>query len=204
MSTALLVHGFNVKDGGAHTTDKLRPYLESAGYRVVELDYNWTGLIGVRLCNAKLAKVIARMTDLVPGKLIAIGHSNGCAILQAASMRGAKFDQLVFINPALNSKARIGEQVRYIHVWHSPHDKAVTFARFLPFHKWGNMGAVGYRGKDPRFFNYDKESGRWVYPDGEPAKSASHSDVFEQPLLGFFSGRIIHAVEYADETGTQW
>ena len=201
---ALLVHGFNVSDGGARTTDKLRPYLETAGYHVAELDYNWTGLIGVRMCNKRLAKVIARMTHLVPGKLIAIGHSNGCAILQAASMMGAKFDQLVFINPALNASAKVGEQVRYVHVWHSPSDTVVKIAKWLPFHKWGNMGAVGYTGTDPRFFNYNKEAERWRYPDGTQAKSKKHSDVFKQPLLGFYAGRIIHALRHADETGEQW
>ena len=55
MKVALLVHGFASK-GGKGSTDLLRPFFENAGYQVAELDYRWTGLIGVRTCNKKLAQ----------------------------------------------------------------------------------------------------------------------------------------------------
>jgi len=203
--TAFLVHGFNVKDSGKKTTDKLAPFLQSAGYRVVELDYFWTGLMGVRLCNKKIANVIAQMSHLAEGKVFAFGHSNGCAILQAASQFGAQFHQLVFINPALNRKAIVGRNVQYIHVWHSPSDRAVSISKFLPKHIWGNMGAVGYQGPDPRFFNYDKEdSGLWTGPHGKSYSSKSHSDVFNKENLGYFAPRMEYAIQYAEKFGEQW
>jgi len=203
--TAFLVHGFNVKDSGQNTTDKLAPYLSFTGYRVVELDYFWTGLMGVRLCNKKIANVIAQMSHLAEGKVIAFGHSNGCAILQAASLFGANFDQLVFINPALNRRAKIGQNVKYIHVWHSPSDTVVKLAKYIPNHKWGSMGAVGYQGEDSRFFNYDKEDSKlWTGPEGESYSSRSHSDVFSDRNLGYFAPRMEYAIRHAEKYGTQW
>ena len=41
-----IIHGFNVRDGGAATIDTLRTYL---GGHVVDLNYGWTGRVGVRL-----------------------------------------------------------------------------------------------------------------------------------------------------------
>ncbi len=199
---AILVHGFNVTDGGKHTTDRLRPWFESSGYDVEECDYGWIGLLGVRFLNKRFARKCKKMTT--PGS-IGIGHSNGCAILQAASLMGAPFEQIVLINPALDSDAKFGKQGKFIHVWYSPSDIPVRMARLLPFHTWGDMGAVGYTGDDPRFFSYNKEDrNRWKMPDGTPIVSKSHSDVFHASNLGFFAPRIIWSVRYAREQGKQW
>ena len=198
MRNCLLVHGFNVKDGGRNSTDKLRPYFEYEGYNVMEADYTWTGLIGVRLCNKKMASIIANMSKGIP-KLVAVGHSNGCAILRKALEMGGRFDQLVFINPALNRKAKFGRGVNWVHVWHSRGDAAVTFARFLPKHAWGDMGSVGYKGKDPRVVNYDKSDGKtWS------VRSVRHSDVFKPNKLPYFGPKIVYSVEHIREHGKPW
>ena len=47
--TAYLVHGFNVRDGGRGTIDMMIPYFERCGWTVRQVDYDWTGLLGVRL-----------------------------------------------------------------------------------------------------------------------------------------------------------
>ena len=195
MKVALLVHGFASK-GGKGSTDLLRPFFEDAGYQVAELDYNWTGLIGVRTCNKKLGKSWAGWCRIVASyatEIIGVGHSNGCAILRASAWLGAPFTQLVFINPALNTKGkktRIGSLVKRVHVWHSPSDKAVRIARFLPRHPWGRMGAIGYKGNDPRWINYNKQHDFRV-------SSRSHGDVFDAEKLAFFGPRIVEKVTNA-------
>lgn len=195
MKVAVLVHGFASK-GGKGSTDLLRPYFEAAGYQVAELDYRWTGLIGVRTCNKKLAQSWAGWCRIVAShatEIIGVGHSNGCAILRASAWLGAPFTQLVFINPALNTKGkktRIGPLVRWVHVWHSPSDKAVRVARWLPRHPWGRMGAVGYKGNDPRWINYNKQ-------DDFRVSSRSHGDVFDADKLAFFGPRIVEKVTNA-------
>ncbi len=195
---ALLVHGFASK-GGKGSTDKLRPYFEDAGYQVAELDYRWTGLIGVRTCNKKLAQSWAgwcRVVASYADEIVGVGHSNGCAILRASAWLGAPFTQLVFINPALNTKGkktRLGYSANRVHVWHSPSDKAVRFARWLPRHPWGKMGAVGYKGDDDRYVNYDKQNDYEV-------SSRSHGDMFDDDKLPFFGPLIVSKLEDLDVT----
>jgi len=201
MATVLLVHGFASK-GGKGSTDKLRDYFYRANYRVYELDYGWTLFPTYTRANKKLAlswvgwaKALAGLQkDLAGGThLIGVGHSNGCAILRLASWLGAPFTQLVFINPALNTKGRktrVGPAVKRVHVWHSPSDKAVRIARWIPFHPWGRMGAVGYKGKDPRYINYDKEHAFGV----GRRSSSTHGDVFDDEKLEFFGPMIVGKV----------
>jgi hypothetical protein len=158
-----VVHGFNVRDGGQRTTDRLMPYVKKAGISILDHDYGYFGLLQVRFCNGGIAeaiKSIARKGD------IGIGHSNGCAILAEAARRGAPFRGLVLIHPALDDDYLIAPQVEFVHVYHSEKDQAVWFAKLLRFnHPWGAMGRVGYTGSDSRYKNYN---------DDEP-----HSGTFE-------------------------
>lgn len=156
---AHVVHGFNVRDGGKATTDRLHPYLAGAGFEVVDEDYGWIGLLGVRLFNGPLARGIADRAILNSNagvKPVGIGHSNGCAILARAADLGAPFEALVLINPALDAERVIAPQVRQVHVYHSRHDAAVRTARWLRWHEWGDMGARGYQGPaDARYKCFD-------------------------------------------------
>ena len=152
MTTAHLLHGFNISNKGRTTTDKLRPYLERIGLRVREMDYGWLGLLGVRLMNGRLAKRLA--AHIAPGD-IGVGHSNGCAILARAADMGAAFSGLVFLNPALDADRDIAPAVQWIHVYYNKGDEATRLSAFLLAHQWGDMGLVGYCGDDPRVRNYD-------------------------------------------------
>jgi pimeloyl-ACP methyl ester carboxylesterase len=182
--TVLLVHGF-ADNNGVFTTDKLRPFFEAAGYKVKEVDYDFTELVGVAVCDTRIAKVIAA---LAPEGCIAVGHSNGCAILQLASTYNAPFSQLVFISPALDSKAEVGKQVERIHVWYSPLDMPVRIAEIMHLKHWGDMGAVGYTGTDPRFINYNKQEDFKVH-------SYTHLDIFLANNIKFFGPEIIEKLE---------
>lgn len=185
----ILLHGFNVSDEGAHTVGRLAPYFEAAGFEVKRPRYGWCGLLGVRFMNRRFARLIADLAE--PGDVV-VGHSNGCAIAADAADIGAPISQLVLINPALDADRRFAPQVQRVHVWHSPSDGPVTFAKFLPWHAWGDMGAVGYRGPfDPRVSSYNKENGYQV-------SSSAHSDVFEPGKLEFFAPRIVAAVTGSD------
>lgn len=190
---AIIIHGFNVRDQGEKTTDTLRRYFEKAGYKVMEFDYDWTGVLKVRLCNGSLATALASLLkDFdVEWEVVGVGHSNGCAILNEACKRGAPFYQLVYINPALDSDAKLAPQVSRAHVWYSPSDKPVKIARWLINHSWGEMGATGYMGGDPRYINYNKEHGYDV-------SSKEHSDVFKYEKLKFFGPKIVEKLGPVD------
>jgi hypothetical protein len=166
MRRVFLIHGFNVSDGGKNTTDGLMPHIARSGWKPVQIDYGWFGLIQVRLCNGGVAETIkaaARRGD------IGIGHSNGCAILMEACQRGAQLTGLVLINPALDEDCKVPAQVRWIHVYHNREDSPVKWSRILLLHPWGAMGRHGYQGSDDRYLNVD------CYPDVQ-----GHSDIFKK------------------------
>lgn len=174
----ILLHGFNVRDGGEHTVGRLRPYLAKAGFANVNLvSYGWTDMLMVKRHNDRFARLLASMSE--PGDVV-IAHSNGCAMAYRA-LRDypvwAEFRDVVFINPALKPKLPIPPALRSLHVFHSKGDNVVGWARLLsPFSLWGNMGAVGYRGPfDARVRNHDLAE----YID-DPAPG--HSGVFSDDL----------------------
>lgn len=188
MPRAILVHGFNVYDGGRNTIGRLVPYLEAAGYDVRIFRYGWLGLVSVRLFNQRFAELLADMSN--PDDVM-IGHSNGCCLLHLAAQHRARFRKVVYINPALDRAAPLAPQVGALHVWHSPSDAPVAWARWLPDHPWGDMGAWGYQGRhDPRVTNFNKEN-------GFPVSSSSHSDVFAGKRLEFFAPLIVRRITEA-------
>lgn len=186
--TVYLIHGFNVSDGGNGTTDKFVRPLNDRGYHVIELDYGHIGGVVTKLCDRKMARMVARMAE--PGSVI-IGHSNGCTISCMAAQYGAKFSQMVWINPALDVDVKIGTYVNRVHVWYNQDDLAVTVASWIPGVMWGEMGAVGYKGKDPRVVNYNV--GRnGIFPRF-PVKG--HSDIFTPLKFKHYSPVILDKLE---------
>lgn len=169
------VHGFNVRDDGARTIDKLAPYVETQGWNVKQFDYGWTGLFLTLVGNASRARTLAHLSQEGDS---AIGHSNGCAIIHRATYDGAKFKRIVYINPALDVDARPAPGVQYCLVLHSPDDVAVWAARLLPFVLWGAMGRDGYKGTpDNRVVNVNLKS----FFGGE--ERIGHSDGFDDERI---------------------
>jgi len=170
----ILIHGFNVKDGGAKTIDTLRPMLEQEGYLVEDFDYGFLGLIMVRFRTDFISKMLKLYSN--PGDII-IGHSHGCAITAKAIEKGAEFEKAVFIHPALNNEWEIPEisNIKKITVFYSKKDVATWSAKVLRWispmrfigkkHFWGAMGSTGSKSKDARWVNVD---------DGH-----SHSGIFK-------------------------
>ncbi len=151
----VLCHGFNVRDGGKGTTDSLRGLVEACGHTVLEADYGLFGLFAVRYFSDNIASVVAGMT---PKGSVGVGHSNGCNILLQAAEQGASFDKLIFINPALDNDFIVPEQVKSVAVICNNEDNVVQLSKFIPFHRWGNAGKVGYKGGDGRVKNYEFET----------------------------------------------
>lgn len=148
----VLVHGFNVRDRGAHTTDRLIPHIDHLG-QVRQADYGWLGLFSVRWMNPFIARTIAGMVD---APAVGIGHSNGCAILHRASHESDKLEHIILINPALDEDAEFGPSVKRVDVLHNPTDEPVQISKWLPFrHPWGAMGRYGYVGDDNRVINHN-------------------------------------------------
>lgn len=148
----ILVHGFNVRDKGERTVNKLRPYLELSGFKVVPFTYGWLGLFGVRFLTRAIALRLASLIN--PGD-VAIGHSNGANVINRAAWEySAPFGSVFYINPALDRDMPLAPQIYKGYVYHTPKDKVVRLSTLLPAHDWGDMGAVGYQGpQQSRYHN---------------------------------------------------
>jgi len=143
--TVHLVHGFNVKNLGATTTDKLRTHFESRGFLVRETNFGYRGLFGVRFGNDKRAEQLA--AEIKPGDIL-VGHSDGCNLICMALwiLNGLGItDQVstVFFNPALDRDTPMPAIVKSALVFHTKSDKVVWFSKLLLWHRWGQMGRLG-------------------------------------------------------------
>jgi hypothetical protein len=176
--TVYIAHGFNVRD--PRLFFKLGQAFAAANHEVVEIDYGWTGLISARLAVAKHGAKLAEIAK--PGD-IAIGHSNGCALIQRALYEGAPLRQVIYVNPALHRKMH-APFVERCDVYYTSDDLAVWFGKWVrrlsPLRlvgkqtTWGEMGRVGYVGVHPAMHNHNLREVLEV-PEGE---RLGHSGAF--------------------------
>lgn len=190
-SLAILVHGFNVHDGGRGSVGKLRPFFAKAGIPYLLVDYGFFDLIKTYTSNKKVAKRLADSVRTAKisnpnSKIVVVGHSNGCAIIYlACKYYNAPVDKAVFINPALDSDIVRPTALKSLDVWYSPSDKPVKWAKLLPWHVWGDMGKVGYTGVSDdviRCFNKENDY---------PVISEGHSDAFSIEDIPFYGPIIV-------------
>lgn len=199
---AILVHGFNVSDGGQGSVGMLEPFLSAQGIVPHRLNYTHFGFFEARLKNAKVAQMVSRIAynlKLRGDTIVAFGHSNGAAILHLASTHyDAKIDHMVYVNPALQRDLVPGKHVKSLDVWHSPSDGPIALAEFtrkvtfsaINSRPWGDMGAYGYVGPDTRIRNFNKES-------DYPVSSEGHSDVWQLDKLAYFGPEMIAQAKVA-------
>lgn len=113
-----------------------------------------------------MANKIAWAKHQFGGRVCVVAHSNGNPVSDGAARkekvkmkRGAAWfnvsasayerpDQLIALNPALDSDHKFAWTWRLIDVFHSPGDITVKFADYLIGHAWGDMGAEGYAPSD--------------------------------------------------------
>lgn len=182
-SLVILEHGF-ANPGGKNTTDRFAAGFEELGCTVVSYDYWWhdgwwsapLSLAQVRLANRAIANGLRLYTLLartVYDHIAIVAHSNGAAIAYIASQNrtdeheivqpGAHFDSVVLVNPALDRDAHFGPNTRQIFCLHTPWDLATRASTILPFHWWGDAGALGLDLHDPREVNVDTSTNK-LYP----------------------------------------
>ena len=156
----VLVHGFNVRDGGARTVDTLIPLIELDGHDVDkdEGDYGFFNIWMVRFRKSRTRqRVLHRLAKAFETADVIITHSNGANFTtQALDMMEPDFNNsklVIHISPALDRDTPIPMAVHHQLVMYTPHDRAVRLSSWLLFHPWGRMGAKGYSGSDNRNTN---------------------------------------------------
>lgn len=162
--TAVLIHGWNVRDKGARTVDTLGPHLERGGWTVDKdsADYGFIfwmmfSFIG-RIFFAK--KLVKRLVPAIAKADLIVDHSNGGNFsTKALKLLGGEHlhtKVVVHISPAMNKKTDIPSAVKAQLVMHTRYDKATRLAAYIPFSPWGSMGTYGYMGFDVRNTNLDR------------------------------------------------
>jgi len=189
---AIPVHGYNVENY-EETVGKLREPLEALGYYVEFLNYGYVpktrDITKYNPDHAKrLAKRVKRWQD--KGYTVDVfGHSNGCAIGRIATEEyGMVCNVFVAINPALKKDLNPSSKAKLVQVWSNKGDKAVVLGMWLRWltgwtrkdRPWGEMGRVGYTGKDKNVVNF--------YTDKDfTVKAVGHSAVFHEPVSDFYT-----------------
>jgi len=189
-----LVHGFNVWDGGASTIDRFKPFLPPP---IVEDDYGWTFLIGVRFRNAEAVERIAR--EIQPGTVL-IGHSNGALICwKVAQLCPDKILGVVTINAALRRDTLWPPGIEVLNLY-NPFDLAVLVGRWwsrlvslggIRRHGWGAAGRYGFSAGQANVRSVDTSSEVWQ------VRAARHSGIFSPEAArhwGRFTGRWVEAL----------
>jgi len=187
----ILLHGFNVWDGGRKSIQTLTQYFKVRGCDVDTLSYGWFGLLKARYCNEEVASELAARIDGLEHqgyeRIIVVGHSNGCAIAHLASrMFEHPRVKYVYLNPALRREAEPHPRVKEVDVWYNGGDWAVALSKLL-FWKaierpWGIMGRVGYTGYNPAIRNFDTGT---IKPH-----ALGHSGIFKRKNR-YFYGHLI-------------
>ncbi len=149
----VLVHGFNVRDGGANSIDKFAFELRQLGYTVDidEADYGYFSLLKIYFGSKR--EVVRRLMGAFKDADIIITHSNGANFAnKALNEMPSRFDGnqvLVHFSPALNRRTKIPYSITHQFVYHTRKDWIIRLSTWLPMLPWGRMGAMGYKGKGP-------------------------------------------------------
>ncbi|MBI2046187.1 MAG: hypothetical protein HYT28_02105 [Parcubacteria group bacterium] len=130
--------------------------LKKAGFdekEIVAHPYGFPIVFGTAwLRNPFITRRIAKQIE--PDDII-IGHSNGAALAWLIAEHGAVFTGAILIDPALDADKVIAPQVKWIHIFYNACDEVVSWAKWIPFHFWGDQGKKGYTGNDSRYLQHD-------------------------------------------------
>jgi hypothetical protein len=180
-----LIHGIHTEP--TSQVKGLIGYLLEAGFEVAYPEYGYELALETRVVNSMLVGTL--LPYIKPGDIL-IGHSNGCAIAYHLMLLGAPAEGAIFINGALETNIIRPGTCKWIDVYSNQGDTlteaAMLGARLgLVDSVWGELGHLGYTGKDPLIPNYfcDKTPGMPVV--------LGHSDFFTPAKLKAWAGWMV-------------
>lgn len=162
MAHFILVHGFNDRSAGAANIDKVAPLLQARGHTVDTdgEDYGYMGLFTVRFGrHGAVARITNAIRDALKGPkpVVIVGYSNGANFAIKALRLVSGKCRLALIHPAAPSKVVLPAAVARCWVAYTRSDWAVRAASYIGWliPGWGRLGAIGYKGTDPRVTSTD-------------------------------------------------
>ena len=183
----ILIHGFNVMDGGKQSVGKLKPYLQG---EVIVFDYGFAGPFSLPCANRR---ALGQLRALIrPGDFL-VCHSNGSLIgWQIAEELGHILGGVVTINAALRRDTFWYPGLPIFNL-HNSTDWVVKYLSRLwgrlyqkdgvKRNGWGAGGYYGYQTDQAFVTNWDTASQNWLVP------LTGHSGMFAaSPELEFWGG----------------
>ena len=173
--TTWLIHGFNVRDMGKGSIDKLLHYIPNS----LDYDYGYVGLISLKKVNRRTINEFLEV--IKPGDTI-VAHSNGCLIAYQIAER-IPIDAIVCINPALRRDTIWPENTAVLCLANKT-DWIVELGRIwarlvslgcIKTHGWGSAGRHGFTSDQPNVKNWHTDDWFWLYP------VTGHSGLFKNP-----------------------
>lgn len=206
--TTRVIHGFNIRDGGAATVARLVPYLSGPVVMVTygpgKLPFITPRLIVLRRTNREAAEAI--MTQVKEGDFL-IAHSNGALIAweiaQRMDMANTPLGGVVVINPALRRDTIWPVTLPVLCMANST-DWIVQLGRVwsrlvslggLNFHGWGAAGRYGFSRGQKLVTTIFTDYTAWDYP------VKGHSGVFGAEVVKFWSMVIEYWIAVQKEAG---
>ena len=191
----VLIHGARFKKADHENLRRLAVGFRATGFSVVFPTYGYLPALVIGLFQWLDRRIADSMAGFITEDDILVGHSNGGTLVylisQQVKLRGA-----VLINPALDSK--LVPRAGFVHVYYNAGDILTRLSALVPFHCWGDMGAIGYTGLDGRVRNFDQSN-----TPGLPSLTG-HADVFKHGnvrLWGrFMAERCLESLEKLKST----
>lgn len=140
------INGIN--GNGSRSTDLLCKELKDRGHDTVEVNYPHTRFwnAGSRKVQLDRARILYEATS--DGYNLA-AHSFGCIIGRRTMQLGRNFKEVFFFGSADESDTYYPDgSADNIHVIYNPYDTVLWWSNILPNHDFGDMGRVGYQGRD--------------------------------------------------------
>jgi hypothetical protein len=173
-----------IRSDGENDVGVLGVRLERMGWEVTMVDLEMTKILTSR--NSKLTRKNLEIMRLVcrPGDHV-VAHSNGARLAWYAMQTGFRFGRCAFFGPALDGDVvfPVGAY-ESVDVWHNLFDLPVWLGSLRPWHRWGAMGALGYRGISPRVVNHSLRGwrrlghGHYFVGDNADALAVDVNEIF--------------------------
>jgi len=163
VSHFILVHGFNDRSAGAANIDQVAPLLIQRGHSVDTdgEDYGYMGLLKVRFGrHGAVARIVNAIRDALRAQqaVVVVGYSNGFNFsLKALRLVSGGGVRLAGVHPAAPARFEVPDIVRRCWIAYTRSDWAVRAASYVGWliPGWGRLGAIGYKGTDPRVTDTD-------------------------------------------------
>jgi len=192
----VLIHGARFKRADHDNLRRLAVGFRATGFCVLLPTYGYLPALVIGLFQWLDRRIAQTISGFIRDDDILLGHSNGATLVyliaKTRRIRGA-----ILVNAALDSDKI--PNAEFIHVYYNSGDILTRISELVPFHPWGDMGANGYTGSDPRVVNIDQGN-----PPNDLPPLSGHSDIFKHGHVRPWSRFMAELAAKAVSLSTNW